>query len=72
MANRARVRLLVAIVAVLGALAAFVWAMSRRSETVQVAVITPPASSNSAAVPPVAEPTLETVFINLTGKELRE
>ncbi len=58
MANRARVRLLFAIVAVLGALAAFVWAMSRRSETVRVAVVTPPASSNSAAVPPVAEPTL--------------
>ena len=58
MANRARVRLLFAIVVVLGALAAFVWAMSRRSETVQVAVVTPPASSNNAAVPPVAEPSL--------------
>jgi murein DD-endopeptidase MepM/ murein hydrolase activator NlpD len=58
MANRPRVRLLFAIVVVLGALAAFVWAMSRRSETVQVATLTPPASSNSAAVPPVAEPAL--------------
>ncbi|HEY0376184.1 MAG TPA: peptidoglycan DD-metalloendopeptidase family protein [Pyrinomonadaceae bacterium] len=58
MANRARVRLLFAIIVVLGALAAFVWAMTRRSETVQVAVVTPPASANNAAVPPVAEPTL--------------
>ena len=58
MANRARVRLLFAIVAVLGALAAFVWAMSRRSQTVQVATVTPPASANNAAVPPVAEPAL--------------
>jgi len=58
MANRARVRLLFAIVVVLGALAAFVWAMSRRSETVQVATLTPPASSNNAAVPPVGEPAL--------------
>jgi murein DD-endopeptidase MepM/ murein hydrolase activator NlpD len=58
MANRPRVRLLFAIVVVLGALAAFVWAMSRRNETVQVAVLTPPASSNNAAVPPVAEPSL--------------
>ncbi len=59
MANRARVRLLFAIVAVVGALAVFVWAMSRRSQSVQVVVVTPPASSNSAAVPPVAERTLE-------------
>ncbi|HJU53143.1 MAG TPA: peptidoglycan DD-metalloendopeptidase family protein [Pyrinomonadaceae bacterium] len=58
MSKRARVRLLFAIVAVVGALAAFVWAMSRRSQSVQVAVVTPPASSNSAAVPPVAVPTL--------------
>ena len=58
MANQARVRLLVIIVAVVGALIAFVWAMSKRSQTVQVAVVTPPASSNSAAVPPVAEPAL--------------
>ena len=58
MANRARVRLLIAIIAVLGALAAFVWAMSRRSQTVQVVTVAPPASSNSAAVPPVTEPTL--------------
>ncbi|HWS99136.1 MAG TPA: peptidoglycan DD-metalloendopeptidase family protein [Pyrinomonadaceae bacterium] len=58
MANRARVRLLFAIVAVLGALVAFVWAMSRRSQTVRVATVTPPASSNSAAVPPVPEPAL--------------
>ncbi|HKQ51880.1 MAG TPA: peptidoglycan DD-metalloendopeptidase family protein [Pyrinomonadaceae bacterium] len=59
MANRTRVRLLVAIVAVLCAVGGFVWAMSKkRSQTVQVAVVTPPASSNSAAVPAVAEPTL--------------
>jgi murein DD-endopeptidase MepM/ murein hydrolase activator NlpD len=58
MANRTRVRLLFAIVVVLGALAAFVWAMSRRSQPVQVATLTPPASSNNAAVPPVAEQTL--------------
>ena len=58
MANRARVRLLVAVVAVVGALAAFVWAMSKRSQTVRVLTVTPPASSNSASVPPVAEPSL--------------
>jgi peptidoglycan LD-endopeptidase LytH len=59
MANRARVRLLVAVVAVVGAVCGFAWVMSKRSQTVQqVAVVTPPASSNSGAVPPVAEPTL--------------
>ncbi len=58
MANRARIRLLIAIVAVLGAVGGFVWAMSKRSRTVQVLTVTPPASSNNAAVPPVAEPTL--------------
>jgi peptidoglycan LD-endopeptidase LytH len=58
MANRARVRLLVAVVAVVGAVGGFVWAMSKRSQTVRVLTVTPPASSNSASVPPVAEPSL--------------
>ena len=57
MANRARVKLLIAIAAVVGALAAFVWALSRRPQTVQVVTVTPPASANSGDVPPVPEPT---------------
>jgi murein DD-endopeptidase MepM/ murein hydrolase activator NlpD len=58
MANRARIRLFIAILVVVGALAAFVWAMSRRSRTEQVAVVTLPPTANSSAIPPVAEPTL--------------
>jgi murein DD-endopeptidase MepM/ murein hydrolase activator NlpD len=56
MANRARLRLLIAILLVVGALSAFVWAMSRRSQTEQVAVVVPPPNANSSAVPPVLEP----------------
>jgi murein DD-endopeptidase MepM/ murein hydrolase activator NlpD len=59
MANRARIRLLFAILIVLGALVAFVWVLSRKSQTGQVAVVTLPSGANtSPAVPPVAEPTL--------------
>jgi murein DD-endopeptidase MepM/ murein hydrolase activator NlpD len=58
MANRARIRLLIGIVAVLGALVAFVWAMSRRSHTEQVAVVRVPSGQASPSVPPVAEQTL--------------
>jgi murein DD-endopeptidase MepM/ murein hydrolase activator NlpD len=58
MANRARIKLLIAIVVVLGALVAFVWALSKRSQTGQVAVVTLPNIEASPAVPPVAEPTL--------------
>lgn len=58
MANRARIRLLIAILVVVGALAAFVWAMSRRSQTEQVAVVQLPPTASSSAIPPVAEPTL--------------
>lgn len=58
MANRARIRLLFAILVVLGALVAFVWALSRRSQTGQVATVTLPSGANSPAPPPVLEPTL--------------
>ena len=58
MANRARIRLLVAILVVLGVLSAFVWAMSRRLQTGQVATVTLPSDANSPAAPPIAEPTL--------------
>jgi peptidoglycan LD-endopeptidase LytH len=58
MANRARIRLLFAIVVVLGALVAFVWILSRRSQTEQVATVTLPSGASSPSVPPIAEPTL--------------
>jgi peptidoglycan LD-endopeptidase LytH len=58
MANRARIRLLVAILLVLGVLSAFVWALSRRSQTEQVATVTLPSGASSPAVAPVAEPSL--------------
>jgi murein DD-endopeptidase MepM/ murein hydrolase activator NlpD len=58
MANHARIRLLVAILLVLGALVAFVWALSRKSQTGQVATVTLPLNANSPAVAPVAEPSL--------------
>jgi peptidoglycan LD-endopeptidase LytH len=72
MAKRARIRLLIAILAVLGALAAFIWAMSRRSQTEQVAAVaTPPTADVSPSAtpqptlaipspPPGVEPTIET------------
>ncbi|HKR01844.1 MAG TPA: peptidoglycan DD-metalloendopeptidase family protein [Pyrinomonadaceae bacterium] len=56
MANR--VRLLIMIVVVLGLLSTFVWALSRRSRTEQVAVVTiPQVEVSPSAVPPVAGPT---------------
>src|ERR1044071_2589080 len=58
MANHARIRLLVAILLVLGALVAFVWALSRKSQTGQVATVTLPLNANSPAVAPAAEPSL--------------
>jgi murein DD-endopeptidase MepM/ murein hydrolase activator NlpD len=58
MARHPRIRLLIAIVAVLSILVAFVWAMSKRSQTVQTAVVTLPPTANSSAVAPVGEPTL--------------
>jgi len=58
MANRTRIRLLIAILLVVGALVAFVWALSRRSQTEQVAVVQLPPVATSSAVPAVAEPSL--------------
>jgi murein DD-endopeptidase MepM/ murein hydrolase activator NlpD len=58
MANRARIRLFIAIVIVLGALVALVWALSRRSQTGQVATVTSSSDANSSVVAPVAEPSL--------------
>ncbi|HEV7374596.1 MAG TPA: peptidoglycan DD-metalloendopeptidase family protein [Pyrinomonadaceae bacterium] len=55
MANRARIRLLVAIVAVLSVLVALVWGLSK-SRTGRVAVVTP--TEISPVVSPVATPTL--------------
>jgi murein DD-endopeptidase MepM/ murein hydrolase activator NlpD len=57
MANRARVRLLVAIVAVLGVLVALVWGLSK-SRNGRVAVVTPTPAEISPVVSPVATPTL--------------
>ena len=58
MANRARIRLLIAILAVLGALTTFVWAMSRRSQTEPAVAVVLPGAGVSPTVPPVAEPSL--------------
>ena len=58
MAKHARLRLLIAIMVVLGALVALVWALSKRSQTEQVAVVQTPPTANSSSVPPVTEPTL--------------
>jgi peptidoglycan LD-endopeptidase LytH len=58
MANRARIRLLIAIVLVLSVIVALVWALSKRSQTEQVAVLTLPSATTSPSVAPVAEPTL--------------
>jgi murein DD-endopeptidase MepM/ murein hydrolase activator NlpD len=58
MANRARIRLLVAILLVLGVLVAFVWLLSRKSQTVQVATVTLPSGASSPVVAPVVEPSL--------------
>lgn len=59
MANRARVRLLIAIVAVLGVLVALVWGLSK-SRTKRVALATPTPAEDSHAVSPIATPTLAT------------
>lgn len=57
MAKRARIRLLIAILIVLGALVAFVWALSRKSQPEQMATIKPPSTVDiSPAAPPAAEP----------------
>jgi murein DD-endopeptidase MepM/ murein hydrolase activator NlpD len=61
MANRARIRLLVAIVAVLSVLVALVWGLSK-SRTERVAVVTPTPAADSHAVSPIATPTLATPF----------
>lgn len=58
MANRARLRLFIAIVMVLGILVALVWVLSRRPQTEQMATVTLPPTANSSSVPPVTEPTL--------------
>jgi murein DD-endopeptidase MepM/ murein hydrolase activator NlpD len=55
MANRARIRLLIAIVAVLSILVALVWGLSK-SRTGRVAVVTPTPAKDSQAVSPVATP----------------
>lgn len=47
MANRARIRLLIAILLVLGALVTLIWAFGRRPQTEQTAIVTPPATSVS-------------------------
>jgi peptidoglycan LD-endopeptidase LytH len=54
--KRARLRLLIAILIALGALAAFVWAMNRKSQTEQAATVKP-LSEASPNASPVAEPT---------------
>jgi murein DD-endopeptidase MepM/ murein hydrolase activator NlpD len=58
MANRARIRLLIAIVLVLSVIVALVWALSKRSQTEQVAIVTLPSAATSPSIAPVAEPTL--------------
>jgi peptidoglycan LD-endopeptidase LytH len=59
MANRARIRLLIGITAVLSVLVTFVWALSRKSQTEMAAVVKPsPSNASSPSVPPIAEPTL--------------
>jgi murein DD-endopeptidase MepM/ murein hydrolase activator NlpD len=59
MANRARVRLLIAIVAVLSVLVALVWGLNK-SRTGRVAVVTPTPAEDSRAASPIATPTLAT------------
>ena len=58
MANRARLRLLIAIVAALGILVALVWVLSMRPQTEQMATVTLPPTANSPGVAPIAEPSL--------------
>ena len=58
MANRARIRLLIAILVVLGALVAFIWVLGRKSQTEQVGVVAPPYANTSPSASPVPEATL--------------
>jgi murein DD-endopeptidase MepM/ murein hydrolase activator NlpD len=52
MANRARIRLFVAILVVLSALVAFIWLLSRKTQTEQVSSVTPlPANASTEATP---------------------
>lgn len=59
MANRARIRLLIAIVAVLSALVALVWGLSK-SRTERTAVVTSTPAEISPVVSPVINPTVPT------------
>jgi murein DD-endopeptidase MepM/ murein hydrolase activator NlpD len=58
MANRPRIRLLIAILAVLGLLIALIWMLSRKSQPEQLAGVPLPGAEVSPAVPAVAEPSL--------------
>jgi murein DD-endopeptidase MepM/ murein hydrolase activator NlpD len=58
MANRARIRLLIAIVAVLSVLVALIWVLSKRRQPEQVATVTLPPTASSSTVAPVADSTL--------------
>jgi murein DD-endopeptidase MepM/ murein hydrolase activator NlpD len=59
MANRARIRLFVAIVAVLSVLVTLIWALSKRRQPEQAAIVTTvPSAEASPIVSPIAEPTL--------------
>lgn len=55
MAMRARIRLLIAILLVLGALSALIWALSRKWQTGQVASVTPTPAEVSPDISPAAE-----------------
>jgi len=59
MANRARIRLLIAIVAVLSVLVALVWGLSK-SRTGRVAVVMPTPAEDSNATSPITTPALAT------------
>lgn len=56
MAQRARIRLLIAIMVVLGALVALIWALSRKSQTEQTAIVTPTSKDVSPGSSPTMEP----------------
>jgi murein DD-endopeptidase MepM/ murein hydrolase activator NlpD len=58
MANRPRIRLLIAILIALGLLIALVWWLSKRPQTKPVAVVTLPQAEGSPSVAAVAEPSL--------------
>jgi murein DD-endopeptidase MepM/ murein hydrolase activator NlpD len=65
MANHARIRLLIAIVAVLSVLVALVWGLSK-SRTERVAVVTSTPAEDSHAASPIATPTLATPSLSPT------